>query len=92
MSNTTIPSMAGSPPAGETINLIDPYYEGYKLVITLIILSCVSFAFTILRLYTRKTVARALGKDDYFLISAWIFVVIYSIACSLRMSTIRSYS
>ncbi len=59
-------------PPGYTINLVDPEYIGYQLVITSVVSAGLSGLFLGLRLYTRKFIVRSLGWDDWWIVCAWV--------------------
>lgn len=59
-------------PLGYTINLVDPEYIGYRLVISSTVCTGLSGVFLCLRLYTRKLLVRSLGWDDGWMILAWV--------------------
>jgi hypothetical protein len=59
-------------PAGYTINLINPEYIGYQLVVTSIVSAGLPGLFLGLRLYTRKFIGSNLGWDDWWIVCAWV--------------------
>jgi hypothetical protein len=63
------------PPPGYTINLVNPEYIGYQLVITSIVSAGLSSLFLGLRLYTRKFIVGNLGWDDWWIVCAWVCIV-----------------
>jgi hypothetical protein len=60
------------PPPGYTINLVNPEYIGYQLVIVAIVSASLSTFFLLLRLYTRKLIVKSLGWDDFWIVFAWV--------------------
>jgi hypothetical protein len=69
-------TVAQAPP-GYTINLVNPEYIGYHLVVSAVITTGLSSFFLGLRLYTRKFLARGLGWDDWWIFCAWVCALYY---------------
>jgi hypothetical protein len=64
-------TVAEAPP-GYIINLVNPEYIGYHLVVCAFITAGLSGLFLCLRLYTRKFLALGLGWDDSWIVCAWV--------------------
>jgi hypothetical protein len=72
MSSSDSPVTVRPPPPGYTIDLVNPEYIGYQLVIAAIVSAGLSTLFLLLRLYTRKLIVKSLGWDDFWIVSAWV--------------------
>ena len=72
MSSSGGPITVSPPPPGYTIDLVNPEYIGYQLVIVAIVSAALSTFVLLLRLYTRKLIVKSLGWDDFWIVLAWV--------------------